>query len=201
MRHLKRNKLNSFLLLTVFLLLPSLIFSQKLFFKKTNIINEESGIVINDLVKDENGLLWLATDQGLIQSDGENLLRFEISDSSASQNIRCLFYKEQYLYLGWENGSLSVYSLLQNKTIRKIEISPSPINSICLDANNKIWMATEENGIYILDEDKINFLDINFGLADNTVSEVIFDQKSNIIWAATDRGISKIFFQNVDDKF
>ncbi len=190
MQRLIRNSSFTILIWVVLFMLPLTSYSQKLYFKKTNIIDKELGIIINDFTQDKNGFLWLATNEGLIQSDGEELLRSHFSDSSLTEAIRCLYYKNDLLYLGSETGYLSIFSIKNNTSTKRIKISPSPINSLCIDDNNIIWVATEDNGIYTLDSDEINLIDINFDLADNTVNDLLYDQKRRAIWAATDRGIS-----------
>ena len=64
------------------MILPLDLHSQDLFFKNTNIIEQDLGLQINDFVKDDNQILWIGSDDGLLSSDGEDLIRITIKDSA-----------------------------------------------------------------------------------------------------------------------
>lgn len=191
MAHLKRNKIYRIIVLVI-IFLPSFLMGQGLHYKSSNIIDIELEIVINEIVKDENEFLWMASSEGLLFSDGDGFIQVHTIDTLINRNLKSLYYSLGVIYLGWENGTVSIYSTEENKIIKNYSLDISGINSIVTDKEKNIWIGTDEKGVYQINKDKVSIIDINFGLANNVVNDMLYDEKSDIIWVANDRGVSKI---------
>lgn len=119
-----------------------------------------------DMVQDEDGLYWIASDKGLLRFDGTSFQQVYTAQNSglASTRTRCLSIgKDGALWIGtWDGG----ISKLDGTNWVTYNINNSPlesnlINSITVDGDGKIWIAsgfnsliwpTQGKGIVVLDE-------------------------------------------------
>jgi hypothetical protein len=119
---------------------------------------------LHDMVQDSTGILWIASNDGLIRFDGTNFQLYNTQNSGiASNKTRCLAFDHQgNLWIGtWDQG-LSKWNGTTWQTINTLN-SPltSPIiNDIVVDSFNRIWIANGYNefispsggqGIFVLD--------------------------------------------------
>jgi ligand-binding sensor domain-containing protein len=190
MQRFKRNR-KSLSWLIGLLFWANLASSQDLFFKTSNIIDEESEIIINDFVKDDRGLLWFASNEGLLFSDGDGYSRISIVDSIESKEIKTLYYHDGHLYLGWSSGYISTFSIEFEKIVAYQYVESNAISKIVLDGEENIWIGTKDKGLILIRDENMLFIDVNFGLADNVVNDILYDNEKECIWVATDRGLSK----------
>ncbi|HTN08559.1 ligand-binding sensor domain-containing protein [Agriterribacter sp.] len=98
----------------------------------------------------EDGFIWV-----FIQ--GKGLYRFDQSNpslklcSSIITQANCLKYVPgKGLWLGTGNG-LFLYNIKQNSISGNYLPNASPVINISYDRNEKLWAATDGNGVYILD--------------------------------------------------
>jgi signal transduction histidine kinase/ligand-binding sensor domain-containing protein/CheY-like chemotaxis protein/AraC-like DNA-binding protein len=175
------------------------------FNSKNNIKSIDNNDVTNILV-DRNGAVWFGT-------KGNNLNKY-IPRTNIFKRYSIDFESNQYLnHLPkqllidndgdfWVGNDLShLYLYDANKKIYK-NISPVnksiPIFHIYQDRKNKIWIATDGDGIYLLDKKKgiVQHLQHNpldsFSLSNNQPSRVLED-KNGIFWIATyNTGVNKL---------
>lgn len=119
------------LMLSLFLNLNS--FAQKLEVKLYNLENSLDTNNINDIIKDNEGNIWIATDTGLKKFDGLNFVDFKIASSFSNQNdIRKLLIFDNKLYIMYaKEGCLSL-----NLNDYKIEIvTKENISDIFINRN------------------------------------------------------------------
>lgn len=164
--------------------------------------------VVNRILLDTHGYLWVATNDGLARYDG---YRFQVygndpgDDASLSNNdVRTLF-EDRYgdLWIGTTRG-LSRFDWKTEKFKRyphsahdKNSISSDNITAIGEDAKGELWVGTANAGL-----NKFNSQDNNFtrimhdtkeltsprkGLRDNRVRAIIRDHKG-ILWIGTRGG-------------
>ena len=73
----------------VLMLMLSLVANgQHLFFKELPIFNDESELSIQDIIIDEDGIIWIASNEGLVESDGGNIYPYSIEDNQHGILIR-----------------------------------------------------------------------------------------------------------------
>ncbi len=143
-----------------------------------------------ELVKDSNEIYYAAgtTFFFIIRNDSV------IENIFLGQRINCLIRDSQKrIILGCSRG-VFVFNLI-SKTL-------SPLHKDLMDLriddikmyNNKIAMASKGKGLLILDGDSIQTIDESKGLCSNLVNKILI--RENQIWCTTNKGISKIVFQN-----
>ncbi|PWG04245.1 sensor histidine kinase [Polaribacter aquimarinus] len=109
-----------------------------------------SSTSINDIIQDEIGYLWLATDKGLIRFDGE---KFENLQKRTNSKVNVLYLKKDSLFIGHQKGLF----LYKNKTYKFL--GKEIINKILVN-DNHFFLATQQ-GIYQLKQEYLQPLQIH----------------------------------------
>ena len=171
--------------------------------------------VVNAIIKDSLGLMWFATDDGLIKFDGVNftVYRSNTGDTNSlrSNSMLSLFEdKRGNLWVGTSGGGLSLYNR------RKDNFTNFPasnrfggfstnavIRSVCSDYAGKIWIA-QIDGLYVLDPDtkSIKEMKLDTGTGSNRVRLTlftVFEDSQHRIWVGADNGL--YLYKREFDKF
>jgi len=165
-----------------------------------------AGLSISDITEDKPGSLWFATeDKGVCHVEGlkttwyntTNFLKSDISLSLVSLNT------DTVLLSTYLPGGL--YLIGNGTVLQKWEapLSAYRIRKIHVDKRRRIWLNTTENGVILIDQNELTFLDRNNNLIDNQIIKIFEDNNGNI-WIATVNGISKygkVVFQIFNDLF
>ena len=138
-----------------------------------------SSLSINDILQDEIGYLWLASNKGLVRFDGNEFKRFETQSAS---KVNTLFFKNNKLYIGSEKG-LCVKGNSEITCFGKENI----IKIIAI--NDTIILGTTE-GIYEVKEDYLQPLKINSIIDFSIIYDLIVDKES--IYIASNKGLWKL---------
>ncbi|MCY3684454.1 MAG: sigma 54-interacting transcriptional regulator [Gemmatimonadetes bacterium] len=106
----------------------------------------EDGLIdhrVNNLLKDRDGNLWIATQRGLSCFDGSTFHNFTPKDGLPSNAIRCLFEDSQgHLWLGTDGGVVH-YDGQLFQTIKSSHIGP--VLKILEDRYGSFWFGTAQN--------------------------------------------------------
>ena len=174
--------------LIVLIFLPYFSIGQKYFIRKINVSNELVEITATAVTQDEKGFIYLGTRNGIYKYDG---VTFKLVDSF-NKNISALFYQNDQIYIGCEDGTLAILNRnkISLKKTKGITIK-SEISKIESGTNeNEILIATKGEGLYFLNNENIKAINEKNYLSDNFVYG--FQQNKNTIWVATDRGLNKV---------
>lgn len=141
-----------------------------------------------------NQLIYLGTSAGLYEYDGTDLTMINAPELK-KQNITCLFQeKSGIIWAGLNNGKLIQYTKNKTTLFQPQEGLPkTAISKIQVDAQKRLWFATQGEGIYVYHQQKLYNINTDDGLSDN----YIYDMEllpNNMIAAASDRGLSLIHF-------
>lgn len=181
------------------------------------------------IVEDEDGLMWLATKQGLsiVNRKTKKFWFFNGKNNndvpiklSASPIIRCVFIdSKNNKWVSSDDGmlykitssvkndnlvveSFSKYNLFKTKKSN----DQIMITSMWEDKRGKIWMGTFGAGLLEYDPhtSKCNFYTEDQGLSNNVVYGVLGDDEGNL-WMSTNKGLSKYdpkekLFRNYEEK-
>jgi signal transduction histidine kinase/ligand-binding sensor domain-containing protein/DNA-binding response OmpR family regulator len=169
---------------------------------------------VNAILKDRQGLMWFATNDGLNKFDGTNftVYRNRAGDSSSLRANEVLALHEDKkgnLWVGTSGGGLSLYNR-QKDHFEHLQVKAglpgltrnAVIRSICSDASGKIWVAQFE-GLYIVDPDSKNIsklpLTNNNGTPVNTSLICVFKDSRDRMWVGTDSGL--FLFKRASNSF
>lgn len=152
-----------------------------------------SEAVVNDMVQDENGYLWIGTSYGLNRFDGIGFTNYYSEDGLLDNKIYSLHTDEENnLWIGTGKGvnvmkKDSIYTLPKLKPLES-----STILDIYQDSRNDFWFATDGEGVWHLDRnDNLTQYSEIHGMGDNRVRDIEEDS-NDILWFATRGGLTKL---------
>ncbi|WP_179197643.1 hybrid sensor histidine kinase/response regulator transcription factor [Hymenobacter crusticola] len=162
-----------------------------------------SSNTINRILKDKNGLLWIATEEGLNRYDGRNFKVYHLGTSKTSGfqkvDISALYEdKAGRLWVGTMGSSLYSYDRLLDTFI------PYPFNNnnnrsdskyvkyLCSDSFGNLWFVTI-TGVYVLDLRTSTLSQISFNqpLKSSKASNplCVYKDRKNRVWIGTEHGL------------
>ncbi|WP_372869880.1 two-component regulator propeller domain-containing protein [Shewanella sp.] len=158
---------------------------------------------VNDLVTDERGFLWIATQAGLNRYDGQSFRVYSSHDSPKSpsaNDITALYVSAKgELWLLTENAGLNRYHYDSDDfSIFGAEagIPDVSFSGIAEDAEGNLWLATSKSGVLVFSPSTgkvIRTLDSlsTPALIDQHISALVSDKLGGF-WLNTPTGISHI---------
>lgn len=152
---------------------------------------------VNAIIKDKNGFMWFATEDGLNRFDGQNFTAYhhkdrDITSIGRGPVIAMTQDRAGRIWLA-TNLTLSVYNLNLDSFINYDFSKYGWIISLCADQSGKIWVGTYA-GLFVFDPTtksvKAFKADINnkSKLNSNTI-KCIFEDSRNNLWVGTENGL------------
>ena len=174
--------------------------------------------IVNDIVQDQNGFIWLATNDGLNRYDGYSMTHFRYDPSnpqSLSSNVlECLLLAHDgMLWIGTSDGGLNRYNpqentfqRYQNNPQNPTSISAGMIDGLSEDNQGNIWVCIRNKGIDRLAQNHNNPGFVHYN-THNLGKQYIASLKSNYslkiekarkggIWVMSEKGIQRIVADN-----
>jgi len=161
------------------------------------------GNSITALLQDRNGMIWVSTDKGVFQYDGENFTRY--IQISREWNVVCMLEDAKgNIWIGTgsnnDNDGRGIF-IIDKKTnqIRHLSTTQGLDGNIILDMQadqaGRIWLSiflyngNHQVGIDIIDEreSQIKHFDVSRGLSLDNVRNLLQDSKGNL-WITTRGG-------------
>ncbi len=169
---------------------------------------------IRDIIRDKDGTMWLATDQGLARFDEENEIFYTYKNNTdkysiCDDNIINLYQDNLgVIWVGTFNGiskfsSNKDFNVYRNDPTNNNSLSNSSVCGIYEDDEGIVWVGTFNSGINRIDKknDIITryYSDINNNnsLSSNRIKDIT--GIGNEVWIATDNGLNK--YDKSTDKF
>lgn len=168
--------------------------AQVLPFRSYSIENGLSQAVVNDLLQDDDGYLWVATGYGLNRFDGIQFRNYYEEDSLASNKTHALFQDSKgVIWVGSEGG---VNKIVKDSILAVPDLNPlssSTVLDIFEDSQGNYWFATDGQGVWYYEhaEGEITQYITVHGLAGNRVRAIAEDDKGTI-WFATREGLTSL---------
>lgn len=167
---------------------------------KITSFRQTENFTIWKIYNDENDRIWLGTrDQGLILFDkDEGIIQQYNSKNSklTTNNIRTIEKgKDNELWIGTETDGLFKLDIKSNK-IEKVKDINSSIKSLYFNGSS-LFIGTNGDGLQIFNpqEKSVQDFTTNEGLPNNVVYGILPD-KEGYLWISSNKGISKLKFQN-----
>jgi len=165
--------------------------------------SEEKGMggkYVREIIEDEMGNIWFATDNGITKYDGQNFTYFNVEDGLPDEDIYSLIFdKNGTLWVGTLEG---VCQFNGNNFIpfeipeaqpdsTRLVSSTKIINSIMEDSKGNIWFGTD-GGAYFFDGKKLSNISEKDGLCDNSVNHILEDSKGDFWFATQNNGVCRM---------
>jgi signal transduction histidine kinase/ligand-binding sensor domain-containing protein/DNA-binding response OmpR family regulator len=179
-----------------------------LFFKnnKNQIKVVDKKVIASDIISDENGGIWVATNSGLLKFDSKQKLTFNSKFNFKTLNISSLALnsKKKTLFMSTWGKGLLCFNYASGKFINYVN-NPNDINSlsynstykVLLEDSNTLWIGTWGGGLNKLNIQTGNFKHYSLSSIDNInySNKVVLSLEkdvSGIIWVGTEAGIFKL---------
>ena len=138
-----------------------------------------------DIMQDNAGLLWLATDRGTLQYNGMELV--SIADAAGPSTFVLYQGIDGTVYAGGPEGNLYRYSASGTERTILPDTVSHDISAISGSADT-LWVGTRGNGLYRLANGEWSHFSKTKGLSDNFIYSLETDSLGRL-WVAHDRGI------------
>lgn len=109
---------------------------------------------VSAIVQDYDGYIYIGTSSGLCRYDGNSLTVWDISNSILqSSRIRSLRLIGNLLYIGTENGGLTIFDTDNDRFIKTLKVPTNFVNCIFPSSDGvAVWLCTND-GISLLSGD------------------------------------------------
>lgn len=180
-------------------------FPQQIHFNRYSTSDGLSNNLIYDILQDNSGFMWIATDDGLNRYDGYEfkIFRNDPNDkNSLSDNSVWSLAVDNSgkIWIGTKTGWINRYDPVTEKFSRWYVASDitkeNTITSIYVDENYKLWIGTYRSGLYFFDPKTGNLKNWKSNPFDSTtitynyVSSIVKDKNGNL-WLGSYHGINK----------
>ncbi|NNF01149.1 MAG: hypothetical protein HKN22_00550, partial [Bacteroidia bacterium] len=164
--------------------------AQEPYFTEIKLNPEFVDLRIQDLYQDNNSMVWVGTQRGLIRHNGIKDRIYKGSDG-ADISITAIFRdKQDVVWCGSEDGVL--YILQSEKQFDHLYFKKrlgNKINNILQDKHGNIWIATYGSGLYCFVDGNVRSINTKGGLASDEIYDIAIIN-DNKIALATDRGLN-----------
>ena len=162
------------------------------FKKLTKENNKLNGNIINCINQDNKGNIWIGTNEGITIITKKESIFISQNDGLLSNKITAI--EEDYdgnVFIGSDKGlSKLLAGSIDNK--KEFEFNHSTIGGVIVsvtdiikDKEKNIWIATYENGAYVLNANKkIRHITKKNGLVTNSLTTLFLDRSGNL-WIGT----------------
>lgn len=127
--------------------------------------NKLSHIVINDIVQDNKGMVWIATNDGLNRYDGiaNKIYRPTEKHTQAISHffISTLLVDNQgILWVGTEKGlnqydvEIDSFKTITDQKNPNLSLDQIAVSTIYEDSHHRLWIGTREKGVYLISKDR-----------------------------------------------
>ncbi|WP_421825390.1 two-component regulator propeller domain-containing protein [Larkinella sp.] len=158
--------------------------------QEINLYRKTSGSFTKMLL-DQEGIFWIATNEGLLKLRRSVFERFPLPPSVAGNEISGLGRFQRQLLVGAPHGRLFVRKGHQLQKIGRDLTTIAGISAIREDAQGTLWLATTYQGLFSFDGKTARKYTAADGLGDEGFNDIFPDKKGNL-WAVGDVGITQI---------
>jgi signal transduction histidine kinase/ligand-binding sensor domain-containing protein/DNA-binding response OmpR family regulator len=163
-----------------------------------------SNIIVN-IVEDDKGLIWIATDHGGINILDKNTMKVQVllndagSSSSLAQNSLTDLYKDDLgiIWVGtfkqginYYHESIIQFPLYRHDASNKATLPYNDVNRFVEDAKGNLWIGTNGGGLIYFDRANNTFKQYRHnpgsdnGLSNDVIVSLFLDH-ANVLWIGT----------------
>lgn len=165
---------------------------------KATVLDTESGLPRNNircLLNDRWGNLWAgSTGSGLLQISRRPFehLTYALPGRQNPEPIYAIAGDDTLLYLAIGNEGIGVFSDMRRVADPLLDQLRTKSKALLIDRQNRLWIGTENDGVYLREDDRLVHLDGNDGLG-GSFTRGFAEDPAGRIWVATlGGGITRI---------
>jgi len=151
---------------------------------------------VYDVLQDNSGYLWLATESGVSRFDGFNFINYTAENGLAPGGVKTLLKDSKgNIWMGHASGGVSLFDGEKLKKHPISELIKAEITSLILDKDSVMWISTYGDGLFRLDNpfelipDSIKYKHYKGRISDRVISGTI--AQGDTIFFITDADIKK----------
>lgn len=166
--------------------------AQGLPFTNFSIQSGMSQSVVNDIMQDNQGYIWIATEFGLNRFNMFRFEQFYEIDGLSHNGVDVLFQRRDGTILAGTESGLDYFSNGRFQRVPGTQILQNDRISVLFeDYNGGLWVGTDGNGLYYFSADSFQYFGTSNGLSDNIIRSII-QLDGQRIAAATRNGVNII---------
>lgn len=146
---------------------------------------------VNNIIQDKNGNIWFGTNGGASKFDGYSFTNYTTAQGLAGNNVQSIIQdKTGDLWFATHDDGVSKYN--GNSFTRYTTANGLISNTVyCImqDKNENIWFGTNEGASRYDGKGFVSYTTAQ-GLSDNYIWVIVEDQTRNMMWFATNQGLS-----------
>jgi len=186
-------------------------FKQSIKFDVVDVLSGLSSNVVNEVIQDQYGLIWIATFDGLIKYDGKNYTIFKkeaLNPASLVNDAVWTIYEdnEGYLWIGTDGGldrfDRASQSFVHFKKLHADAggLTNNYIRAILQDSNGYLWVGTSGGGLCKFEYETEEFScythdDSNdYSIASNIV-RAVYEDSRGYLWLGTWNGLDRFDYE------
>lgn len=152
------------------------------------------GNIVMDVIKDNMGIIWVATNNGVAQYDGDKFIHINDHNGKPLLMSRALACVNDTIYAGSYKGGLAI---IKNDSIRKIfhnkNSTSDRVRKLCYIDSYRLLLAGTENGLFICKDTVFIPVPIPVEQHVKKVITAIACQDSLIYFTVADYGLYRLF--------
>jgi ligand-binding sensor domain-containing protein len=162
------------------------------FFQQVAGRDDLKGAIPSVVFQDNNGFLWVGSNNGLFVYDGFTFRDVPFSDTALLATVSSIASDASgNIWVGYRNGKIAKGSEAGIELFQPSEGLPAvPVTAILFDNKGVLWIATYGEGVYFYINERIYNINTDDGLNDNYIYTLA--QGTEGVWAGTDAGIAVI---------
>jgi ligand-binding sensor domain-containing protein/signal transduction histidine kinase len=141
------------------------------------------------IYRDNNGLVWFATNAGLYKVVGEQLIVNPQPSSFFAPLTAVVQDKSGALWLGTGSGVIKVSENIMSQYGKPNGLSDNYFADILVDAEGNIWMASDGQGIFRFSGTQFSALDEDMGLPSGQVMAIASNKRDSLFIGTYDAGL------------
>lgn len=159
--------------------------------------------LVFDILQDQTGFMWFATEYGLVRFDGKNLLTHQQEPgnafSLAGNVVTCLAEDaKSNLWVGTMNSGLHYFDRQTNQ-FRRYQHDPqddrsignNKINDVLVTKSGSVWVATEGGGVNLFDKETETFQQIGKTGPKSMNTNALLEDEAEQLWLGAFYGLSQ----------
>jgi signal transduction histidine kinase/ligand-binding sensor domain-containing protein len=154
--------------------------------------NKDSSVSAFDIHEDRNGVLWFATNHGLLRYDGSSVKFYTTADGLPTDMIKVIVENEDgSFWIGTPEGIALFKDEKFTAYSDKDGMGGNHVRAIYKDPEGILWVGTYDSGLSRFKDGKFTNYTVESGLSSNGVFQISEDANRNF-WISSNQGIYRV---------
>ncbi|MEL6592208.1 MAG: two-component regulator propeller domain-containing protein, partial [Bacteroidota bacterium] len=166
--------------------------------------------IVRDILQDQQGFMWFATENGLNRYDGYQFRKFNTEAGIKSPNLNQIVQSaDGSIWIGSKGGGLYRFDPLREnaKLFQLSEADPFPstddhIPKLFVDREDRLWVSTRDGELAYLRSERDSFIRVSLQANPGDYAPVVYDivqDQEDQLWLGTNAGLFQLQAQPSGD--